>query len=86
MPLILPISDLEDTNHISSLCKETNQPIFLTKDGYGDMVIMSLNHYEKALAKLEMYAKLEVAEMDIEEGRVRPAVEAVAETRARYGL
>ncbi len=86
MPLILPIKDLKDTNHISSLCKEANQPIFITRDGYGDMVVMSVDHYGKALAKLEMYAKLELAEEDVANNRLRPATDVLADMRTRYGL
>ena len=44
---ILPIKDLRDTNKISDLCNETNEPIFITKNGYGDMVVMSIKTYEE---------------------------------------
>ena len=42
MPEIIPIRDLKNTNAISQRCHETQQPIFVTKSGYGDMVIMSI--------------------------------------------
>ena len=41
MPEIIPIRDLKNTNAISQRCHETQEPIFVTKSGYGDMVIMS---------------------------------------------
>ncbi|MDD3384048.1 MAG: type II toxin-antitoxin system Phd/YefM family antitoxin [Bacilli bacterium] len=44
---IIPIRDLKDTSSISKLCKKSDEPIFITKNGYGDMVIMSLSLYEK---------------------------------------
>ena len=47
MPQIVPIRDLKNTSTISNLCHETNEPIFITKNGYGDMVIMSMETYEK---------------------------------------
>lgn len=46
MPTILPIRDLKNTAEISKLCHESSEPIFITKNGYGDMVIMSLETYE----------------------------------------
>ena len=58
MPAIRPITDLRNTNEISELCHKQNEPIFITKNGYGDLVIMSIATYEKQLAKLDFYAKL----------------------------
>lgn len=52
MPQIIPIRDLKNTSIISKKCKESNEPIFVTKNGYGDMVIMSMKVYEESLAKL----------------------------------
>ena len=42
MPEIIPLRDLKNTNAISQRCHETQEPIFVTKSGYGDMVIMSI--------------------------------------------
>lgn len=86
MPSILPIKDLKDTSKISMMCKNSDQPIFITKNGYGDMVIMSMSHYEKMFAKLDMYSKLETAENDINSGNFRPAHETVSEIRSKYGV
>ena len=47
MPRILPIRDLKNTTTISQICHEDKEPIFITKNGYGDMVIMSIETYEK---------------------------------------
>lgn len=47
MPRIIPIRDLKNTTHISQMCKESKEPIFVTKNGYGDMVVMSLEAYEE---------------------------------------
>ena len=64
MPSIRPISDLR--NHfadISKIVHETGEPIFLTKNGYGDMVVMSMEAYEKHQLGNEIYCKLKEAEM-----------------------
>ncbi len=68
MPQIRPIKDLRNTTEISELCHLLKEPIFITKNGYGDMVVMSMETYEKSLAKLELYQKLSEAEAQIKNG------------------
>ena len=46
MPQIRPITDLRNTNEISDLCHASREPIFITKNGYGDLVVMSIETYE----------------------------------------
>ena len=43
MPRIIPIRDLKDTAAISQMCNESMEPVYITKNGYGDMVIMSMD-------------------------------------------
>ena len=52
MPRIIPIRDMRDTTKISEMCNATNEPIFITKNGYGDMVVMSMAAYEQQLARV----------------------------------
>ncbi len=54
MPTIIPIRDLRNTSEISELCNSVQEPIYVTKNGYGDMVIMSMAIYEQTLLKNEM--------------------------------
>ncbi|WFA08160.1 type II toxin-antitoxin system Phd/YefM family antitoxin [Tissierella sp. Yu-01] len=64
MPHIRPISDLR--NHfadISKLVHETHEPVFLTKNGYGDMVVMSMESYEKKMFESEHYDRLKEEEV-----------------------
>lgn len=86
MPHIIPIKDLKNTAEISELCNTSEEPIYITKNGYGDMVIMSINTYEKMMRKLEFYRELELSEKDIKEGRVYDAEESLAKLRRKYGL
>lgn len=51
MPQIIPIKDLKKTSEISEMCHNTNEPVFITKNGYGDMVIMSMEAYEETMKK-----------------------------------
>ena len=50
MPQIRPITDLRNTTEISELCHAKNEPIFITKNGYGDLVVMSMETYEELTA------------------------------------
>jgi len=65
IPTIRPISELKNTNNISNLCHEVGEPIFITKNGYSDLVIMSIDAYERKLALLDIYGKLDVAERQL---------------------
>ena len=53
LPRILPINELKNTANISKICKESEGPIVITKNGYSDMVIMSVDVYEQTIAKLK---------------------------------
>ena len=86
MPEIIPIRDLKNTNAISQRCHETAEPIFVTKNGYGDMVIMSMEAYEEKMQLLDAYAKLDAAEQQVEAGQTQDARSALQELRARYGI
>jgi prevent-host-death family protein len=69
MPNIRPISDLRNNaNEISEVCHQTREPVFITKNGVGDMVVMSLEFYERQQALLNLYAKLAESEEEIISG------------------
>ena len=68
MPQIRPITDLRNTNEISEACHKQDEPIFITKNGYGDLVVMSIEAYERKFALLEVYKKLAEAESQVEKG------------------
>ena len=69
MPIIKPISDLRNkSTEISDLAHNSNEPIFITKNGEGDMVVMSMSHYSKLKLKIELLTKLSVAQKQLREG------------------
>ena len=86
MPRIIPIRDLKDTAAISQMCSESAEPIYITKNGYGDMVIMSMQAYEEKTLLLDAYEKLSAAEEEVNAGKVTDAHTALNELRARHGL
>jgi PHD/YefM family antitoxin component YafN of YafNO toxin-antitoxin module len=86
MPQIKPITALRNTTAISELCHKAEEPVYITKNGYGDMVIMSIETWERDQALLEAYRKLGEAETALTSG-VKPLDgEAVFQRlRTKYG-
>ena len=73
MPSIRPISDLRNnSNEISEFCRTSREPVFITKNGVGDMVLMSIELFERMQAQLDIYAKLAEAEAEIASGAESP--------------
>ncbi|MDD2372988.1 MAG: type II toxin-antitoxin system Phd/YefM family antitoxin [Syntrophomonadaceae bacterium] len=86
MPQIIPIRDLKNTSDISQKCHASQEPIFITKNGYGDMVIMSMEMYEKNMFLSTVYGKLEEAEKQFAEGKVLDGDVSLKKIREKYGL
>lgn len=86
MPRIIPIRDLKDTAAISQMCSESTEPVYITKNGYGDMVIMSMKAYEEKMYLLDVYAKLAEAEEEVRAGNTTDARQALRNLRAKHGL
>ena len=86
MPRIVLIRDLKNTTAISTLCHEDDEPIFVTKNGYGDMVLMSMETYEKHLFLANVYGKLEEAKEDMRNGRYSSVEDAISRIREKHGL
>ena len=86
MPQIIPIKYLKNTSEISDLCDSTSEPVQITQNGYGDMVIMSMETFEGVTATLKMYQSLMNSEQQIKEGRVHDARESLRSVREKYGL
>lgn len=85
MPQIRPITDLRNTNEISELCHSKNEPIFITKNGYGDLVVMSIETYEREMALADVYKKLAVAEKQVQGGELLDGQEVLAKLRKKHG-
>ena len=81
MPQIIPIKDLKNTSEISEMCHKSDEPIYITKNGYGDMVIMSIERYERAMRQLSMYQSIEISEKQLENAQVKDAKAALSEMR-----
>lgn len=86
MPQIIPIKDLKNTSEISDLCHKSQEPIYITKNGYGDMVIMSIDIFESTMKQMNILRELEISENQIREGRTKDARSSLTSLRERYEL
>lgn len=85
MPQIIPIRDLRDTTKLSAMCNATDEPIFVTKNGYGDLVVMSVATYEQQLAKVDMYNKICEAKAQADRGELLDGQTVLAGLKEKYG-
>ena len=83
MPTIRPMADLRDTSKISELCYEKDEPVFITKNGKGDLAVMSIEAYEQLAGRCELYGLLQEGMDDLSSGKTRPFSEAMADIRSR---
>ncbi|MCD7771022.1 MAG: type II toxin-antitoxin system Phd/YefM family antitoxin [Oscillospiraceae bacterium] len=86
LPKVIPINELKNTAKISQTCKESDTPIIITKNGYSDMVIMSVELYEREMAEAELAGIINEAVMEEENGA--PWIdgdEFFASMREKYG-
>ena len=86
MPQIIPIKVLKDTSGVVELCQNSDEPIFVTKNGYGNMVIMSIATYEKSMLLQDVFTKLDIAEREIAEGKVKNARQSLRTLRQKHGI
>jgi PHD/YefM family antitoxin component YafN of YafNO toxin-antitoxin module len=82
MPTIRPSADLRNNyNEISAFCHQYDEPVFITKNGKGDLAVLSIDVYERLCGKAELYRLLDEGLEAEKVGRVRPAREALADIR-----
>ena len=82
MPTIRPSADLRNNyNEISNFCNTYNEPIFITKNGKGDLVVLSIEAYERICGKFELHRLLGEGLEAEKSGRMRPFREAIADIR-----
>ena len=84
MPTIKSSADLRNSyNEISSFCHQYDEPVFITKNGKGDLAVMSIEAYEKLLGRFELYGCLQEGMDDIKSGNTRSFEDAMADIRSR---
>jgi PHD/YefM family antitoxin component YafN of YafNO toxin-antitoxin module len=82
MPNIRSSTDLRNNyNEISTFCHESREPVFITKNGQGDLAVMSIETYEMLSGKLELYHLLDEGRTAVKEGRKRPLADVMRDIR-----
>jgi len=82
MPYIKSSTDLRNNyNEISTFCHESREPVFITKNGQGDLAVMSIETYEALNGKLELYRLLDESRSAVTEGRKRPFADIMKDIR-----
>ena len=84
MPNIRSSADLRDHyNEISSFCHSCSEPVFITKNGKGDLAVLSIESYEQLIGRFELYGAIQEGLDDIRAGRTKPFDEAMRELREK---
>lgn len=82
MPNIKSSTDLRNNyNEISKFCHESREPVFITKNGQGDLAVMSIEVYEMLNGKLELYHLLDEGRRAVKEGRKRPLEDVIQDIK-----
>ena len=85
LPKVIPINELKNTARISKTCKESPVPIVVTKNGYGEMVLMSVELYEQTIAKLQSALLINESLDDVENGaEPMPGATFFSDMRQKY--
>lgn len=83
---IIPIRDMKDTVKIEKQCAEANGPVFVTKNGYGKLVIMDIEYYEKTMKLIYEAKQINEGLRDVAEGRVVEGDKVKTELCEKYGI
>lgn len=83
---IIPIRDLKNTTNVERLCAEENGPVFVTKNGYGRLVVMDIEYYERTMRKKDEAAAVIKGMDDVKAGRTVDGNTAIRKIRNRHAV
>ncbi|WP_028511070.1 type II toxin-antitoxin system prevent-host-death family antitoxin [Ruminococcus sp. NK3A76] len=83
---IIPIRELKNTVEIERRCAEENGPVFITKNGYGRLVVMDIEYYERTMQKMYEASLVTEGLADLNAGKTSDGRKTVSEIRSKYGL
>lgn len=83
---IIPMRDLKNTVEVERRCAEENGPVYVTKNGYGRLVVMDIEYYERTMRKMYEAQALIAGMEDVEAGRTKDGVSVLQNKREKYGL
>ena len=83
---IIPMRDLKNTVEVERRCAEENGPVFVTKNGYGRLVVMDIDYYEKIMRKMDEEIKILDGLKDVKSGNTVEGDAAISNIRSKYGI
>ena len=83
---IIPIRDLKNTVEVERRCAEENGPVFVTKNGYGRLVVMDIDYYEKTMKKIDEARLILDGLNDVKSGNTVDGDTAISNIRSKYGI
>lgn len=83
---IIPMRDFKNTVEVERLCAEENGPVFVTKNGYGRLVVMDIDYYEKTMRKMDETKTILDGLKDIKSGNTVEGDTAISNIRSKYGI
>ena len=83
---IIPMRDLKNTVEVERRCAEENGPVFVTKNGYGRLVVMDIDYYEKTMRKMDEAITILDGLKDVKSGNTVEGDAAITNIRSKYGI
>lgn len=83
---IIPMRDLKNTVEVERHCAEENGPVFVTKNGYGRLVVMDIDYYEKIMRKMDEAITILDGLKDVKSGNTVEGDAAISNIRSKYGI
>lgn len=83
---IIPIRDLKNTVEVERRCAEENGPVYVTKNGYGRLVVMDIEYYERTMKKMFEAKKVIEGLEDVKAGRTEDGDTVMQKIRGKYGI
>lgn len=83
---IIPMRDLKNTVEVERRCAEENGPVFVTKNGYGRLVVMDFDYYEKTMRKMDEAITILDGLKDVKSGNTVEGDAAITNIRSKYGI
>ena len=82
---ILPIKELKNAARISELCSQSDEPLYITKNGYADLVVMSAAAYDAKIARMNAYEKVAAGILQANNGQTSDALAFLNDLEEKYG-
>lgn len=83
---IIPMRDLKNTVEVERRCSEGNEPVFVTKNGYGRLVVMNIEYYEQLMHQLHEAKLIMEGLRDVKDGNIFDGHNAIASLKEKYEL